>query len=93
LFECRSRTLAGELVPQEAAAFLSGLLVASDIAGAIAALGATPSVYLIGSPNLTRLYADGLDHHGLDPTHTIDGSAASLAGLAQIRRQLVTHGI
>jgi 2-dehydro-3-deoxygalactonokinase len=93
LFECRSRTLAGELVPQEAAAFLSGLLVASDIAGAIAALGATPSVYLIGSPNLTRLYADGLGHHGLDPTHTIDGSAASLAGLAQIRRQLVTHGI
>ncbi|MBS0418908.1 MAG: 2-dehydro-3-deoxygalactonokinase [Proteobacteria bacterium] len=91
LFECRSRSLAGELVPRDAAAFLSGLLVASDIAGAVAALGPATTVYLIGSPNLTRLYADGLGHHGLGQSHTIDGSAAALAGLAQIRRQLVTH--
>jgi len=97
LFECRSRSLAGELMPRDAAAFLSGLLVASDIAGAVAALGPTTTVYLIGSPDLTRLYADGLGHYGLGhfglgQSHAIDGSAASLAGLAQIRRQLVTHG-
>ena len=35
LFECRSRTLAGDLKSHEAAAFLSGLLIASDIAGAL----------------------------------------------------------
>ena len=97
LFECRSRSLAGELVPRDAAAFLSGLLVASDIAGALAALGPASTVYLIGSPNLTRLYAEGLGHDGLGhvgvgQSHVIDGSAASLAGLAQIRTQLVTHG-
>ncbi len=107
LFECRSRGLAGELAPHDAAAFLSGLLVASDIAGAMAALGPATTVYLIGSPNLTRLYADGLGHYGLGHpgladrgpapqrmgrSHAIDGSVASLAGLAQIRRQLVTHG-
>jgi len=39
LFECRSRTLDGELAPADAAAFLSGLLVASDIAGAREAFG------------------------------------------------------
>lgn len=87
LFECRSRSLAGELAARDAASFLSGLLVASDIAGAKAAFGATTPVYLIGSPSLTRLYADGLQQ-----SHAIDGSAAALAGLTQIRRQLVTHG-
>jgi len=92
LFECRGRGLAGELVPRDAAAFLSGLLVASDIAGAVAALGPVTGVYLIGSPNLTRLYEAGVSHCGLGQSHAIDGSAAALAGLTQIRRQLVTHG-
>ena len=92
LFECRSRSLAGELVPRDAAAFLSGLLVASDIAGAVAALGPSATVHLIGSSHLNQLYAEGLGHYGLGRTHAIDGSAAALAGLAQIRSQLVTHG-
>jgi 2-dehydro-3-deoxygalactonokinase len=90
LFECRSRTLDGELAPHEAAAFLSGLLVASDIAGALETFGEQPSVHLIGSPNLTRLYAEGLRHRQC-VSSTTDGSAASLAGLDQIRKQLSGH--
>jgi 2-dehydro-3-deoxygalactonokinase len=90
LFECRSRTLAGELAPRDATAFLSGLLVASDIAGALETLGELPAVHLIGSPNLTRLYAEGLRRRQCK-SNAIDGSEASLAGLAQIRKQLSGH--
>ncbi|HEY2403516.1 MAG TPA: 2-dehydro-3-deoxygalactonokinase [Steroidobacteraceae bacterium] len=90
LFECRSRTLAGELAPRDATAFLSGLLVASDIAGALETLGEVPAVHLIGSPNLTRLYAQGLRQRQCK-SNAIDGSEASLAGLAQIRKQLSGH--
>jgi 2-dehydro-3-deoxygalactonokinase len=87
LFECRSRTLDGELAPGDATAFLSGLLIASDIAGALETLGEVPEVHLIGSPNLTRLYADGLAHQHCRSNAT-DGSDAVLAGLMQIRTQL-----
>jgi 2-dehydro-3-deoxygalactonokinase len=83
LFECRSRTLDGELAPADAAAFLSGLLVASDIAGAREAFGEISPVHLVGSSSLTRLYAEGLSQ-----SHATDGSDAVLAGLTQIRNQL-----
>lgn len=98
LFECRSRTLSGELATRDAGAFLSGLLVASDIAGALEAFGPAieprelPAIHLVGSPSLTRLYAQGLEHRHVQ-SNVIDGSEASLAGLAQIRKQLVTHVI
>jgi 2-dehydro-3-deoxygalactonokinase len=92
LFECRSRTLSGELAARDAGAFLSGLLIASDIAGAFATLGELPAVHLIGSPSLTRLYAEGLRLRRCQSNAT-DGSHASVAGLAQIRKQLVTHAI
>ena len=96
LFECRSRTLSGELAPRDAAAFLSGLLVASDIAGAFETLGEIPAVHLIGSPNLTQLYTAGLAQRRCKSNAT-DGSEAVLAGLTQIQKQLseppVTHAI
>jgi 2-dehydro-3-deoxygalactonokinase len=90
LFECRSRRLSGELATQDAAAFLSGLLIASDIAGALQALphaAAGRTVQLIGSPALTSLYARALERHGYASTQ-FDGAIASITGLGQIHRQL-----
>jgi 2-dehydro-3-deoxygalactonokinase len=90
LFECRSRSLDGELAPQEVASFLSGLLIASDIAGALDVFGnsiVVRAVHLIGSPQLTELYAAGLGLQHYETSST-DGSLASVAGLAQVRRQL-----
>ncbi|HLZ96504.1 MAG TPA: 2-dehydro-3-deoxygalactonokinase [Steroidobacteraceae bacterium] len=90
LFECRSRQLSGEFSLAEATGYLSGLLVASDVQGALSALTeplAARSVYLIGAPELTRRYAAALGSHGRD-TCAVDGSAASLAGLAQVHRRL-----
>jgi len=90
LFECRSRGLAGELVPQDVASFLSGLLIASDIAGGLDVFGnsiVVPAVHLIGSPQLMELYAAGLGLRHYETSST-DGSLAAVAGLAQVRRQL-----
>ena len=98
LFECRGRQLSGEFSAQAASAYLSGLLVASDVNGALHALSSyitARTVYLIGSPELTQLYASALASSGYD-TFQVDGVAASLAGLSQVYRQLsqqVAHGI
>ena len=85
LFECRSRQLAGELEAAAADAFLSGLLVGSDVDGALRLLsdGAPAPVYLIGSAQLTRLYALALRAQDRESIE-MDGAAASLAGLAQV---------
>jgi 2-dehydro-3-deoxygalactonokinase len=90
LFECRSRTLAGDLESHEAAAFLSGLLIASDIAGALSLFAPSlesQAVHMIGAPQLTELYAKGLASQDYQ-TSTTDGVLAAVAGLANVRSQL-----
>jgi len=90
LFECRARRLDGELSAQSSPAFLSGLLIGCDIGGALRLLAETidtPTVHLIGAPELTRLYAIGLATHDYTSTR-LEGVAASVAGLAQLHAQL-----
>ena len=99
LFECRSRQLSGEFEAHAASSYLSGLLIASDVHGALRVLSspATPrTVFVIGSAQLTQLYATACAFSNYD-THQVDGVAASLAGLTQVYRQLSkkdpAHGI
>jgi 2-dehydro-3-deoxygalactonokinase len=90
LFECRSRSLNGELPATATAAYLSGLLIASDVHGALRALSsafAPSTVVLIGAPQLTQLYASACATLGLH-TNQVDGATASLAGLTQVYRRL-----
>jgi 2-dehydro-3-deoxygalactonokinase len=97
LFECRSRQLAGEITAPAAEGYLSGLLIASDVHGALRLLSeciAAP-VILIGAPSLTGLYASALGSHGCEAIQ-MDGGPASLAGLTWVRRRLstaVTHDL
>jgi 2-dehydro-3-deoxygalactonokinase len=97
LFECRSRQLAGELAAAAADAFLSGLLIGSDVHGALRLLsdGMPAPVYLIGAAQLTRLYALALRAQGRESIE-MDGAAASLAGLAHVHgclsAQVALHG-
>lgn len=84
LFEVRSRQLRGELKREDAAAYLSGLIVGQDVSGAkrlfrgvLAGMG---RVVVIGSAKLGALYARALGAHDL-AAHQMDGDAASLAGL------------
>ena len=90
LFECRSRTLAGDLGTTEAAAFLSGLLIASDLTGALHLFASSlesRAVHLVGAPQLTGLYAKGLTRQDYQVGIT-DGALAAVAGLANVRAQL-----
>jgi 2-dehydro-3-deoxygalactonokinase len=90
LFECRSRRLSGELAAQSAEAYMSGLLIASDVQGALSVLSgfvSARSVVLIGSPELTELYAIALAAHGHESSQ-VNGGEASLAGLAHVHQQL-----
>jgi 2-dehydro-3-deoxygalactonokinase len=90
LFECRSRTLAGNLGSDEAAAFLSGLLIASDITGALSMFAPSlesREVHLIGDPQLTGLYAKSLARQDYRVS-TADGVLAAVAGLSNVRAQL-----
>lgn len=90
LFECRSRLLSGELTPDDAAAFLSGLLIASDVAGALHLFGhciGERTVHMIGAPRLTQLYAGALASRS-HLARQLDGMAASLAGLTRVHQHL-----
>jgi 2-dehydro-3-deoxygalactonokinase len=92
LFECRSRRLSGEL--RAPAGYLSGLLIASDVHGALRLLSSsteTRLVYVIGSSDLTQLYATALASHGYEALQ-VEGAAASRAGLAQVHRRLSQGG-
>jgi 2-dehydro-3-deoxygalactonokinase len=88
LFECRSRQLSGELGAP--AAYLSGLLIGSDVHGALGAMSSsieTRLVYVIGASDLTQLYATALSSQGYESSQ-VEGAAASRAGLAQVHRRL-----
>jgi 2-dehydro-3-deoxygalactonokinase len=88
LFECRSRQLSGELGAP--AAYLSGLLIGSDVHGALHVLSSsieTRLVYVIGDSDLTQLYTTALESHGYEVSQ-LEGAAASRAGLAQVHRRL-----
>jgi 2-dehydro-3-deoxygalactonokinase len=76
LFEVRARRLTGDL--EDGRAFLSGLLIGSDVA---VARGSNLEIVVIGAPHLTALYCEALGGGKV-----IDGGRASLAGLCALRR-------
>ena len=98
LFECRSRLLNADMEARDAASFLSGLLIASDVGGALAlfADAIADGLVLVGAPQLTQLYASALSHYGHD-AQRVDGAQASLAGLTRVHQfltsQAQTHAV
>jgi len=87
LFAARSRQLIDGASKDWALAFISGLLVGSDVRGAIELFGSPREVILIGDPALTDLYVRALRPGRVD-TVPLDGGACSLAGL---RALAATH--
>lgn len=90
LFGTRSLQFAGEVEPQHAAAYLSGLIVGRDVAGAaklVADEFTSARVTIAGSPQLAGRYREALEMLGVD-AGVIDGDAASLAGLTAIYREV-----
>ena len=86
LFQSRSLRIDKQLSAEGAASWMSGLLIGSDVAGALALfpdLPRTSPVYVIGAPQLTESYSRALARHGRKAV-SIEGDKAALAGLAYV---------
>jgi len=90
LFQSRSLRMDKQLSAEGAASWTSGLLIGTDVGGALALfddLEAGAPVYIVGTPQLTASYTSALARHGRK-AHAIDGERAVLAGLAHVFREL-----
>ena len=90
LFQSRSLRLDRQLTAEGAASWTSGLLIGTDVGGALALfadLEKGAPVYIVGTPQLTASYTQALARHGRK-AHAIDGEQAVLAGLAHVYREL-----
>lgn len=87
LFSARTRVLDGKLQQQHSAAYLSGLLIGSEVRHAIAGEVHPSAIQLIGSERITRLYRDALHCMEID-CQCHDGESLALAGLAFFARQI-----
>ena len=86
LFQSRSLRIDKQLTAEGAASWMSGLLIGSDVAGALALfpdLPRTSPVYVIGATQLNESYSRALARHGRKAV-CIEGDTASLAGLTHV---------
>jgi 2-dehydro-3-deoxygalactonokinase len=88
IFQARSLRLDGQLSPEGAASWMSGLLIGTDVAGAMklfARRDAGEPVFVIGAPALVDAYMKALAKLGVAAT-AVDGEDAAFAGLAFVYR-------
>ena len=86
LFGVRAEALLSRTEPAALASYLSGLLIGAEVAGGLAwsagdAGAAASPIVLIGSPDLTGLYAEALALAGRADVRVVDGAEASARGL------------
>lgn len=82
LFKIRARVLLGKADARDAPSYGSGLLIGADVRAGIRQ-GDDPDVFVMGRPELTRLYSRALQIAGRR-TREIDGERAFLAGARKI---------
>jgi 2-dehydro-3-deoxygalactonokinase len=86
LFGTRARILLGRLRAEDAASYVSGLLLGADLRIGLDGAPDGP-IGLIGDPKLTHLYGAALDE--ADRTHQeVDGERAFLAGMAIVAKDI-----
>jgi 2-dehydro-3-deoxygalactonokinase len=89
LFQSRSLRLDKQLSAEGAASWMSGLLIGTDVRGALSLFSqhdAGAPVYVIGAPKLNESYALALTRSGRTSIQ-IDGAKAALAGLGFVHRE------
>jgi 2-dehydro-3-deoxygalactonokinase len=89
LFQSRSLRLDKQLSAEGAASWMSGLLIGTDVGGALSLFDghdASAPVYVIGTPQLTETYSIALARRGRKAV-CIDGERAALSGLAYVFRE------
>ena len=86
LFKIRARVLLGQADAADAPSYGSGLLIGTDIRAGLEE-GAEREIFVMGRPELTRLYAEGLRIAGRQ-CHQLNGEEAFLAGARKIVEML-----
>ena len=87
LFSVRADVLLGERRRDDATDFTSGLLIGTDVAFGLQEAAGDGEIFVMGRPDLTRLYAAALGIAGRRATE-IDGETAFLAGIKAIAGRL-----
>jgi 2-dehydro-3-deoxygalactonokinase len=85
LFAVRARVLLGRARREDAASYVSGLLIGTDVRIG-RRMTSEAKVIVMGRPELTRLYGAALEMAGCTPQE-VDGEQAFLAGA----RHLAEH--
>jgi 2-dehydro-3-deoxygalactonokinase len=85
LFGVRSRQLFDGHSPPWALSYLSGLLIGSDVRGAIPLFGANPETVIIGDGALNERYAYAIRREGIVAS-CLDGEQCALAGIRTLWR-------
>jgi 2-dehydro-3-deoxygalactonokinase len=85
LFSVRASVLLGAMRREDATDYTSGLLIGADIGSSIG--DSDGPVFVMGRPELTRLYVAALDVAGRE-AEEIDGETAFLAGINAIAGRL-----
>jgi 2-dehydro-3-deoxygalactonokinase len=86
LFTVRARVLLGQGRKEDAASYASGLLIGSDIRIGLAG-NAADRVFVMGRPELTKLYAAALGEARVECSE-LDGERCFLAGIQQIAERI-----
>jgi 2-dehydro-3-deoxygalactonokinase len=89
LFQSRSLRLDKQLSAAGAASWMSGLLIGTDVGGALSLFeghDASAPVYVIGTPQLADSYSLALKRRGRKVV-CIEGERAALSGLAYVYRE------
>ena len=87
LFSARSRAVTGEMAKEDAASYLSGLVLGKDVATAQALFDLDGPVQLICTPLLAALYGKALATYDVKSS-VIDGDRAALAGLVHAHSEI-----
>jgi 2-dehydro-3-deoxygalactonokinase len=86
LFGIRAGVLLGQRKREEAAPYASGLLIGTDVRIGLATPVAT-EITVMGRPELTRLYAAGIEVAGRTAIE-VDGEKSFLAGISEIAKRM-----
>jgi 2-dehydro-3-deoxygalactonokinase len=84
LFAVRARVLLGESRAEDASSYASGLLVGADVR---IGLGRDQQIFVMGRPELTRLYAEAVREAGAEPIE-LDGEQSFLSGAKKLAERI-----
>lgn len=86
LFSARTDVLDGTLDARDVTAYLSGLLIGTEVKDMLAALPDVERIYLVGNDKLCGLYTNAIEKAGFSAL-TISGEQAACMGMLAIAEQ------